>query len=307
MAHPRIGIALGSGSARGLAHIGIIEALLEMGIEPDIVCGSSSGALVGAAYVANRLSALKQFAQNLKWREIVSLLDIRFLGGGMIDGKRIVELMCDLQMAAPIESYPKAYAAVATDLATGREVWLREGPINEAVRASFALPAIFSPVEIGGRWLLDGGLVNPVPVSVCRALGADVVIAVNLNGDRLGRPSKTSVAEDADSETVRTSSEFLRRLLAQIPARIKNQDSAITPKLLEAGTTTPGYLDVIANSIIIMQNRITRARLADDPPEVVLMPRLHDIGALEFNRADEAIAEGRDCVRQALSLMRRYI
>ena len=306
MTHSRIGIALGSGSARGLAHIGIIEALLEMGIEPDIVSGSSSGAFVGAAYVANRLSALKQFAQDLKWREIVSLLDIRFLGGGMIDGKRIVEFMRDLQVAAPIESYTKAYAAVATDLATGQEVWLREGPINEAVRASFALPAIFSPVKIGDRWLLDGGLVNPVPV-VCRALGADVVIAVNLNGDLVGRSSKAQVAEGGDSETVRTSSEFLRRLLAQIPARIKNQDFAIAPKLLEAGITTPGYLNVIANSIAIMQDRITRARLAGDPPEIVLMPKLHDIGALEFNRADEAIAEGRDCVRQAHSLLRRYV
>ena len=187
MASPRVGLALGSGAARGWSHIGVIEALAEAGIEPDVVCGCSIGALVGAAYVAGELPALKDFAQSLTWREIARMLDVRLSGGGLIGGQEIVAFLRKLKISAPIARYGKPFAAVATDLQTGREIWLREGPIEEAVRASVSIPGILSPARHGDRWLVDGGLVNPVPVSVCRALGADVVIAVNLNGDLVGR------------------------------------------------------------------------------------------------------------------------
>ncbi len=187
MAHPRIGIALGSGAARGWAHIGVLSSLIEAGVEPEIVCGTSIGAFVGAAYVAGRLSELKRWAETVTWREIVGLLDVRLSGGGLIDGTAAVEFLQELGVGQPIESYTKRYAAIATDLVTGREIWLDCGPIHQAVRASIALPGIFSPVRIQGKWLIDGGLCNPVPVSVCRALGADMIIAVNLNGDLLGR------------------------------------------------------------------------------------------------------------------------
>jgi len=184
---PRIGLALGSGSARGWAHIGVIDALSEAGIEPDIVCGSSMGALVGAAHVAGHLAELRQWAESATWRKIVRLTDVRLSGGGLINGRQVVAFLRDLGIAEPIESYKTQYAAVATDMATGREVWLQSGPIHEAVRASIALPGILSPSRIDGKWLLDGGLSNPIPVSVCRALGADVIIAVNLNGELVGR------------------------------------------------------------------------------------------------------------------------
>src|ERR1019366_1647957 len=174
-----------------------IDALIEAGIAPDIVCGTSIGAFVGAAYVAGRLTELRQWAEVVTWREIVGLMDVRLSGGGLIDGKQVVEFLRDLGIGAPIESYAKVYAAVATDLVTGREIWLQSGPIHEAVRASIALPGILSPARIDGKWLLDGGLANPVPVSVCRALGADVIIAVNLNGDLLGR----RFASEPDAET----------------------------------------------------------------------------------------------------------
>jgi NTE family protein len=305
-ARPRIGLALGSGSARGWAHIGIIDALLEAGIEPDIVCGTSIGALVGAAYVADRLPALRSFAQSLTWREIVGLLDVRLSGGGIVDGKRIIALLRDLGIAAPIESYRKPYAAIATDLETGREIWLREGPIHEAVRASISLSGIFSPAKIADRWLVDGGLVNPVPVSTCRALGAEIVIAVNLNGDIVGR-FEGDVKRISSTAKVASSPEFLRRLLDQIPPAIREQVSAIAPKLLRTGPAAPSYFDVLTNSINVMQDQITRARLAGEPPHVMLMPRLRAIGLLEFNRAEEAIAEGRACVQQALAALRRYI
>lgn len=305
-ARPRIGLALGSGSARGWAHIGVIDALLEAGIEPDIVCGTSMGALVGAAYVADRLPALRDFAQALTWGEIVGLLDVRLSGGGIVDGKKIVALLRDLGIAAPIESYRKPYAAVATDLETGREIWLREGPIHEAVRASISLSGIFSPAKVADRWLVDGGLVNPVPVSTCRALGADIVIAVNLNGDILSRFEDEGIPRRG-ATAIGSSPEFLRRLLNQIPPAIREQVSAIAPKLLRSGPAAPGYFDVLTNSINVMQDQITRARLAGEPPHVMLMPRLRGIGLLEFNRAEEAIAEGRACVQQDLAALRRHI
>ena len=143
--------------------------------------------LVGAAYVAGELPALKDFAQSLTWPAIARMLDVRLSGGGLIAGQEIVAFLRKLKISAPIASYSKPFAAVATDLETGREIWLREGPIEEAVRASISIPGILSPARHADRWLVDGGLVNPVPVSVCRALGADVVIAVNLNGDLVGR------------------------------------------------------------------------------------------------------------------------
>lgn len=306
MRRSRIGLALGSGSARGWSHIGVIEALQEAGIRPDVVCGASIGALVGAAYVADRLHALKDFAESVTWREIVGLLDVRVTGGGLISGKQIVELLRRLKIDAPIESYATPYAAIATDLESGREVWLREGPIEDAVRASISLPGIFSPVSNADRWLVDGGLVNPVPVSTCRALGADIVLAVNLNGDLVGRFDSEPVKRTSFG-SMSASPEFVRKLLSQIPPGIREQASAIAPKLLRSAPANPGYFDVLTSAINVMQDQITRARLAGEPPHVMLVPRLRAIGLLEFNRAKEAIAEGRACVEQALPALRRYI
>ncbi|MGE0426344.1 MAG: patatin-like phospholipase RssA [Reyranellaceae bacterium] len=301
MTRPRIGLALGSGSARGWSHIGVIDALGEAGIEPDIVCGTSIGALVGAAYVAGRLAALREWAQAVTWRQIVRLLDVRLSGGGLIDGRRIVALLGQLGVDGPIEGRTRQYAAVATDLASGREVWLRSGAIDEAVRASIALPGILSPVRVDGQWLVDGGLSNPVPVSVCRALGADVIVAVNLNDDLVGR----RVGDDAAAAS--SHPEFLERVIEQFPAAWREQARQIAPRLVSPGPSAPGYFDVLANSINIMQDRITRSRLAGEPPHVMLVPRLRDIGLMEFHRANEAIDEGRACVLQALPSLRRYI
>lgn len=307
MTRPRIGLALGSGSARGWSHIGVIDALAEAGIEPDIVSGTSIGSLVGAAYVAGRLTALRQWAMAATWREIVALMDVRLSGGGLIDGKQIVAFLHGLGIAGPIESYAKKYAAVATDLVTGREIWLQSGPIHEIVRASIALPGIFSPARIGDQWLVDGGLSNPVPVSVCRALGADVIIAVNLNGDLVGRRFVSESEPSATAVRAPVPNESLDRMLRHLPEAVREQAMQMIPRLLPQGSWTPGYFDVIANSINIMQDQITRTRLAGEPPHVMLVPRLRDIALLEFNRANEAIAEGRACVEYALPILRRYL
>jgi NTE family protein len=303
MTSPRIGLALGSGAARGWSHIGIIEALAEAGVEPHIVCGCSIGALVGAAYVAGELAALKEFAQSLSWREIAGMLDVRLSGGGLIAGHEIVAFLRELNISAPIASYSKPFAAIATDLESGREMWLREGPIEEAVRASIAIPGILSPVRHADRWLVDGGLVNPVPVSVCRALGADVVIAVNLNGDLVGGHGMDVDARNATGATP----EFLTRIADQMPIAWREHASAILPKLLSPAEASPGYFEVLMTSINVMQDQITRARLAGEPPHVMLVPRLGHIRLMEFNRAAEAIAEGRAVVAHALPQIRRYL
>ncbi|BBK36243.1 phosphoesterase [Allostella sp. ATCC 35155] len=305
MAPPRIGLALGSGSARGWAHIGVIEALGEAGIEADVVCGTSIGALVGAAHVAGRLPELRRRAEELTWRQIVALMDIRLVGGGLVDGTRVVAWLKALGIDGPIEGHSRRYAAVATDLASGREIWFESGPILDAVRASIAFPGILSPVKIDGHWLVDGGLSNPVPVSVCRALGAEVIIAVNLNGDLLGR----RLADDPPADGLQPapiSNEFLAGVLGQLPPALRAQGTQIVRRLLPRRPATPGYFEVLANSINIMQDYVTRARLAGEPPHVMLTPRLRDIGLMEYNRAAEAIAEGRRCVEQALPTLRHY-
>lgn len=307
MSRRRIGLALGSGSARGWSHIGVIDSLRESGIEPDIICGTSIGSLVGAAYVAGRLDRLRQWAEAVTWRDIVALMDIRLSGGGLMNGSLVVALLHDLGLTQAIETYPKRYAAIATDLVNGREVWLQSGPIDEAVRSSIALPGIFSPTRYGDTWLVDGGLTNPVPVSVCRALGADTIIAVNLNGELLGRRFESEFNSPGAMARPDISNEFLGRILKQLPPGLRDQAQQIARHLLSHDLSTPGYFDVIANSINVMQDHITRSRLAGEPPHVMLLPRLRHIGLMEFSRAKEAIAEGRLCVEQALPMLRRLV
>jgi len=233
-------------------------------------------------------------------------MDVGLSGGGLISGNQVVAFLRGLGIEKPIENLSKRFAAVATDLGTGREIWLQSGPIHEAVRASIALPGIFSPTRLDGKWLVDGGLSNPVPVSVCRALGAEVVIAVNLNGDLLGRRFATEPStEIARSPGIPT--ELLNRVLRPLPPPLREQIAQIAPRLLSEAPSNPGYFEVLANSINIMQDYITRARLAGEPPHVTLTPRLRDIGLLEFNRAKEAMVEGRYCVEEALPALRRFL
>src|SRR5258708_14633659 len=193
----KIGLALGGGSARGWSHIGVIRALEEAGVEPDIVCGTSIGSLVGAAYAAGELDRLEAWVKSLTWQNVVSLLDVT-VTGRFIKGAQLVDFFASRFTDVDITKLPKPFGAVATDLLTGREVWLREGSVIESVRASIAVPGLFTPVARDGRLLADGGLVNPVPVSLCRAMGADIVIAVDLNADMVGR----SFRKPADAKDI---------------------------------------------------------------------------------------------------------
>jgi len=307
MARVRLGLALGGGAARGWAHIGVLQALEEAGIEPDIVCGTSMGALVGSAYVTGRLPTLKDWACALTWPQMISLLDVRLTGGGLIEGNEIVALLHQLGIEGALEQTAKPFAAVATNLVTGREVWLKAGPIREAVRASIGMPGILSPVKIANDWLIDGGLVNPVPVSLCRALGADIIVAVNLNSDLVGRRFEAKEAPQELSKTEAVGPELMRRLLDQIPPSLRDQSARIASQLLPSQMMAPAYFQVLANSLNIMEDQITRTRLAGEPPHIMLAPRLGRIGPFEFHRAIEGIAEGRASAGQALPHLPRYL
>lgn len=307
MTKPKIGIALGSGGARGWCHIGVLQALAEEGIEPDIVAGCSMGALVGGAYVAGALEALEEFARGLDWRKIAALIDVNPATGGLIEGSRIVNFLRSLNEDAPIESFPKAFTAVASDLGTGREIWLQNGSMVDAVRASIAIPGIISPLKLNGRWLLDGGMTNPVPVSACRAMGADIIIAVNPNAGAFG-PHPARTTEGPNQGVAEPSSPAVpAKAFASVPEGVGRAFRAIAPEFLSSRKDIPGYFNVLSTSIDIMTSHILRSRLAGEPPHVMINVQLSHLRTLEFQRAAEAIEEGRLRTKQAIPLLRDYI
>ena len=299
---PVIGLALGSGSARGWAHIGVIRALQQAGIKPDLVCGASIGAVVGAAYALGELDRFEQWARGLTGRTVFSFMDFK-LAGGMLKGERVIEFFRSRFSDRPIEALDIPFAAVATGLHSGSEVWLRTGSTADAVRASMALPGLFTPAQREGRLLVDGGLVNPVPVSLARAMGADIVIAVDLNADILGRHLRKPGANGA------------AKLPAEAPAddeeaagwldRLQDGFASLLPTPDPARVPTPSLLEVVLASVNIMQVRITRSRMAGDPPEVVIAPQLAHLGLMDFYRAEEAIAEGQRAAEKTLPFLQQ--
>lgn len=287
----KIGLALGSGASRGWSHIGVIKALTRHGIEPDIVCGTSIGSLVGASYMSGNLDNLEQWARSLSKFKTAKFFEINRSLNGFVNTDRLHNFLSTFVAPdkALIEQFDKQYASVATDLGTGREVWLSEGSVLEAVWASISLPGLFPAIQHDNKWLVDGGLVNPVPVSVCRALGADVVIAVNLNGDIVGKHIHKQEKVSKPSEKV---VDKLTSLVAEYTDSFFSID--------RSHEQTPSLFEAIAGSVNITQDRITRSRMAGDPPDIVLAPKLSHMGLLEFYRAEEAIKEGMDCVQRLL-------
>lgn len=299
---PRIGLALGGGSARGWSHIGVIEALEEAGIHPEVVAGCSIGAVVGGCYAAGKLPVLKDFALSLTRRGVMGLIDVRF-GSGLIAGDRLRRRLQRDLGERRIEQLPVRFASVATELGSGEEVWLRRGSLVEAMRASYALPGIFPPVRLEARLLMDGTLVNPVPVTVARALGADLVICVNLNGEACPEPvavdpPATLVSEAGDTVALHRGWAILRGMRGagrRIAGRRRRPAR-------EPGA--PGMARVMLDAFNITQDRISRARLASDPPDIAVQPRIGGMGLFEFHRAEEAIALGREAARAALPQIR---
>jgi NTE family protein len=281
---PTIGLALGGGGARGFSHIGVLRTLLAHGIDPDIIVGTSIGAVVGGCHAAGRLDVLTDWALSLTKRGMLGYLDISLHGGGLIGGGKLVSRLEEHLGTTHIEALPIRFAAITTEVGTGHEIWLTRGRLVDAMRASYALPGIFPPVSLDGRWLVDGALVNPVPVSAARVLGARMVIAVNLSSDILGR-SVTILGENDDAPPAEPPPERhgFRRIFG-VEQALKRQ--------FAGGGRRPGIPTVMIDAFNIMQDRITRARLAGDPPDVSISPRLGQVGWFDFHRAQEAIDVG---------------
>jgi NTE family protein len=301
---PVIGLALGGGAARGFAHIGIIRTLIAHGIVPDVVVGTSIGAVVGGAYVAGHLDTLEEWARSLQPRNILGYLDIRLNGSGLIGGDKLAaQIEASIGQTVIEDLLPIKFAAVATEVRTGHEIWLTHGRMVEAMRASYALPGIFSPVMVGDRWLVDGALVNPVPVSAARALGAEIVIAANLSSDVFTH--STTIYSHGQPvevpETVIETNPPKRRF-----GRLFSPERTMKREFL-GGAGRPGISSVMADAFNIMQDRITRARLAGDPPDLLITPRVGQIGWFDFHRADELIAFGTRAAERALDAIQDTI
>jgi NTE family protein len=304
LTRPTIGLALGGGAARGFAHIGVMRTLLARGIVPDVIVGTSIGAVVGGCYAADKLDPFEDWGRKLTKRSVLRYLDVSFSGSGLISGKALAESLVASLGDQRIENLPIPFAAIATEFDTGHEIWLTHGRLADALRASYSLPGIFPPVRLGGRWLVDGALVNPVPVSAARALGARVVIAVHLNSDLSGRG--TVIANHGSDENDEAPA------AAVDPARRSSFTGMLTGghTLLRAvfgSRERPGIPTVMIEAFNVMQDRITRARMAGDPPDVLIAPKVGAVGWFDFHRAAEAIELGIQATEKVLPEIEEHI
>lgn len=307
MEYGKIGLALGGGAARGWSHIGVIRALSAAGIEPDIIAGTSIGAVVGGCYAAGHLDDLEEMARELTVRGVWNFLDFNLAGTGLISGTRLNSRLKKVFGDARIEELDRKFTAVATEIGTGHEIWLSRGELGEAVRASYALPGVLKPVKLNGRWLFDGALVNPVPVSVCRALGARYVIAVNLNFDL---SSRGTVAAQFDFSEV-SEDEEVEPIVEATPRSFSNGFGArrlLQRQIFGKGEkSVPGISTVMVDAFNIVQDRIARSRLAGDPPDAMISPRLYGFNLFDFHRASELIELGRLAAERELETIRQEI
>ena len=293
---PKIGLALGGGAARGFAHIGVLRVLQEHDIVPDVIVGTSIGAVVGGCHMHGQLDAFEGWARHLTARGVLGYLDISFGGSGFISGGRLAARLEETLGDTMIEDLPRQFAVIATELGTGHEIWLTRGRMVDAMRASYALPGIFTPIRIGGRWLVDDALVNPVPVSAARALGARLVIAVNLNSDLLGH-GVTISSHGSDEDDLKAIRE--RRERPSGLRQFLNPEYLLKRQFAEA-SGSPNVANVMIDAFNIMQDRVTRSRLAGDPPDVLIAPRMGKIGLFDFHRAKDAIGIGEQSAQKAV-------
>ena len=305
---PVIGLALGGGAARGFAHIGIVRTLIAHGIVPNVVVGTSIGAVVGGAYASGHLDRLEEWARSLQPRNILGYLDIRLNGSGLIGGDKLAAQLEAAMGNTLIEELPLKFATVATEVRTGHEIWLTHGRIVDAMRASYALPGIFSPVMVGDRWLVDGALVNPVPVSTARAFGAEIVIAANLSSDVFAH--STTVYSYGPAAEVGVLPALDAAIEPALPKRGLSKffsPERTVKREFFGGGGRPGISTVMVDAFNIMQDRITRARLAGDPPDLLISPRVGQIGWFDFHRADDLIEHGARAAERAIESIQEAI
>ncbi len=288
----KLGLALGAGAARGWAHIGVIDRLHELGVEPDVVAGCSSGAFVGAFLAAERMDDVRALACDMSWMRSLRMLDWRPGHGGLIQGQQVGDVLHQRLGDVAIEDLAKPFGVSTTELATGRERWVMAGSLAPAVRASMAVPGFMAPQLVDGRRLMDGALTNPVPVSVAKALGADVVVAVALGGEL----SLNVAKDEATPAEQRVAADHLTQALGLrglMPDAYAERD--------------PNVFEVVSRAMIIVQNFVTRIRLASEPADLLLIPDVSRVGLHEFHRAEEAIAAGRDTVDEAAAELQRLV
>ncbi len=288
-----IGLALSGGAARGFAHIGVIRTLLAHGFKPDVITGTSIGAIIAGVYAAGFLDEFEAWSRQLNRRRVFGYLDFSFAGSGLIGGERLFRHLDEALGDITFEELPIRVAAVATELRTNHEIWLTRGRLVDAVRASSALPGIFPPSRIGGRWLMDGALVNPLPISAARALGARLVVAVNVNADNFGRGT---IIQDHGSDA----QDELRRQATKSPRGLRGHAERLVSRKFFGTPERPGLSTVMIDAFQVLQDRVTRARLAGDPPDVLISPRLTRVGVFDFHRATETIALGAEAAERAL-------
>jgi NTE family protein len=288
-----IGLALSGGAARGFAHIGVLRVLAAAGIRPDVITGTSIGAVIAGVYAAGYLDDFELWARHLTRRRVFGYLDFSLAGSGLIGGDRLFARLDAALGDLTFDDLPLRFAAVATELHTNHEIWLTRGRLADAVRASCALPGVFPPSRIGGRWLMDGALVNPLPISAARALGARLVIAVNLNADNFGRGTIIQDHGSDAEDDLRREAQRRRRGLRARAERLIRRKMFGTPR-------RPGLSTVMVDAFQVLQDRITRARLAGDPPDVLISPRLSRVNLFDFHRAPEVIDLGAEATEKSL-------
>jgi NTE family protein len=297
-----IGLVLGGGAARGFAHIGVLRALAANGIRPDVITGTSIGAVVGGLFAAGALDAFEEWCRQLTRRRVLGYLDFRFGGSGLISGSRLASKLEGTLGNTSFADLPLRLAAIATEIGTGHEIWLTRGRLSEAMAASYALPGIFPPKLIGGRWLMDGAMVNPLPISAARALGARLVIAVNLNADNFGRGTTIQDHGPNDEDDARRAQHEFARSRRGIfrPDRLLHRE-------FFGAADRPGLSTVMVEAFQVMQDRITRSRLAGDPPDVMINPRLGRVNLFDFHRAKETIALGAEAAEKSIEAISESI
>jgi NTE family protein len=302
-----VGLVLGSGSSRGWAHIGAIEALEEEKIPIDVIVGCSVGAYVGAIYASGSIKSLKEFVLKMNGKKVFSYFDIVLPRSGILDGtKRLRELFSIHTDVKNFSELKIPVMVVATDLETGKKVVLKSGDILDALRASMSMPGLFAPAWVNDRWLVDGGLVDPVPVSVARAMGADIVVAVDLSSGTISKKKRKKQKTQGEETPVKQAvhkNELIKKLSAYYETAEFSFKSKIS-ELFKKEAETPDIIETVTTSIAIMQDRITRINHAVTPPDVLIKPHLGELKMLDFDQVEHTIQEGYNKAKEKIDDIR---
>jgi len=294
MPQPKLGLVLGSGSSRGWAHIGVIEAFEEQNIEIHMITGASAGSFIAASYAGGGLENIKKFALDMDWKRVLTYLDIAFPRSGFIDSKKVADLIKLYTNIENIEDLKIPVQMVTTDMHSGEQVVLKKGSVTEALRASMAVPGLLTPIQIEDAWLVDGGVVNPLPIDVCRDMGADIVVAVDLNSERKSKKSQMLTSAEQKSKTAVIEKKRLEVITSWI-VRYGPAGKAVSTKIdqwFSREEPSPHIFEILVSSLNIMQRKIEQMNLETHPPDILIRPRLGDMKFFDYDQAEIAIEEG---------------